>query len=337
MPQWYLPIGVIVATAAAVIASQALISGSYTIISEAIQLNLWPKVRISYPSSRKGQMYINSINWLLFAACVVVVLYFRSSTNMEAAYGLAITITMIMTTFLMVYYLKRFNRKLVFIIGFASVYLIIEGAFLLANLTKFIHGGWFTLLLAGIIGFVMFVWFRARTLKNRFTRFVKIADHYEALKALCKDLTIPKYSTHLVYLTRADYLTDVEAKILYSIFNKNPKRADTYWLLHIHICDDPHTAEYSVENHELNLDSNYPSLKKFHIPADFQFIIIKRVQNYDFDFPPLDQFIMDNYRILAQLGMTDIRSYGLDTSNVILEKVPLMKDDSERPSLVRLH
>ncbi len=372
MPGWFLPLGVFISTAAAVIASQALISGSYTIISEAIQLNLWPKVRITYPTNKKGQMYITSINWLLFLACIGVVLLFQSSSNMEAAYGLAITITMLMTTFLMIIYLKRINRKIYLIIGFAAVYFLIEGAFLLANLTKFMHGGWFTLLLAGIIAFIMFTWYRARHLKNRFTRFVKISDHYNALTALSKDDSIPKYSTHLVYLTRADLKTDIEAKVIYSIFNKSPKRADMYWLLHVHICDDPHTMEYSVEklipgvliriefrigfkvqprvnlyfmqvikdmvtNHELNLDSNYKSLKQFHIPADFRFIIIKRIQNYDFDFPVIDQFIMDNYSLLAKIGLSDVRAYGLDTSNVMIEMVPLMMEDADRPLLNRIH
>lgn len=371
MPGWFLPIGVIISTGAAVIASQALISGSYTIISEAIQLNLWPKLRISYPTNKKGQMYITSINWLLFIACIGVVLLFRSSTNMEAAYGLAITITMLMTTLLMIIYLKKINRKIYLIIGFATIYFLIEGSFLLANLTKFMHGGWFTLLLAGLIAFVMFVWFRARNLKNSFTRFVKLADHYDALTALRNDESIPKFATHLVYLTRADYKTDVEAKVIYSIFNKSPKRADLYWLLHVHICDDPHTMEYSVENmipgvlkrvefrlgfkvqprinlyfmqvikdlvekNELSLDSNYESLKKFHIPADFRFIIIKRIQNYDFDFPVFDQFIMDNYALLAKIGLTDVRAYGLDTSNVIIEMVPLMMEDNQKPVLKRI-
>ncbi|NVO21429.1 MAG: KUP/HAK/KT family potassium transporter [Bacteroidetes bacterium] len=372
MPAWFLPIGVLVATAAAIIASQALISGSYTIISEAIQLNLWPKLRISYPTNKKGQMYITSINWLLFAACVGVILLFQTSSNMEAAYGLAITITMLMTTFLMIYYLRRIRRRGILIIGFAILYLTIEGSFLIANLSKFSHGGWFTLMLAGLIAFVMYVWYRARNLKNRFTRFVKIGDYFEALKALSKDETIPKFATHLVYLTRADYISDVEAKVVYSIFNKNPKRADMYWLLHVHICDDPHTMEYSVEklipgvlmriefrigfkkqprinlffmqvlkdlvdNKELSLESNYPSLKQFHFPADFRFILIKRVQNYDFDFPVFDQFIMDNYSILSNLGVTDVRAYGLDTSNVMIEKVPLMMDDTQKPILHRLH
>ena len=372
MPTWFLAYGILIATAAAVIASQALISGSYTIISEAIQLNLWPKLRISYPTNKKGQLYINSINWLLFAATVIVILIFQTSSNMEAAYGLAITITMLMTTFLMIYYLRRIQRSAIFILGFALTYILIEGSFLLANLTKFVHGGWLTLMLAGIIASVMFIWYRARGIKNHFTRFVRIAEYTEALKALSKDASIPKFSTHLVYLTRADYKTDIEAKIMYSIFNKTPKRADMYWLLHVHICDDPHTLEYAVDkiipgvliriefrigfkkhprinlyfmqvikdlvdNKELNIDSNYPSLKKFHIPADFRFIIIKRIQNYDFDFPAFDQFIMDYYSLLAKIGISDVRAYGLDTSNVMIEQVPLTMEDSERPALVRLH
>lgn len=372
MPGWFLPIGVIIATLAAVIASQALISGSYTIISEAIQLNLWPKIKISYPTTLKGQLYISSINWMLFAACVLVIMLFRNSSNMEAAYGLAITITMLMTTFLMIFYLRISKHHIAFIIAFALIYLMIEGSFLMANLSKFMHGGWFTLLLAGIIAFVMFVWYRARLLKNRFTRFVKIADHSEALKALSKDSSIPKFATNLVYLTRADFPTDVEAKIIYSIFNKSPKRADTYWLIHVHICDEPHLLDYSVDklipgvlmrvefrvgfkvqprinlfftqvlkelvdNKEFNIDSNYPSLQKFHIPADFRFILIKRIQNYDFDFPPFDQFIMDNYTILSRLGLSDVRAYGLDTSSVMTELVPLSREDTERPVLKRLH
>ena len=372
MPAWFLPAGVLISTAAAVIASQALISGSYTIISEAIQLNLWPKLRIIYPTNKKGQMYITSVNWLLFVLCSAVILLFQTSSNMEAAYGLAITITMLMTTFLMMFYLRRIRRKTPFIVVFVTLYLFIEGSFLGANLTKFMHGGWFTLLLAGFIAFVMFVWYRARGLKNQFTRFVKIADHFEALKDLSKDETVPKYSTHLVYLTRADYITDVEAKVIYSIFNKNPKRADTYWLLHVHITDEPRTLEYSVEklipgvlirvefrigfkmqprinlfflqvlkdlvhSRELNLESSYPSLKKYHIPADFRFIIIRRVQNYDYDFRMFDQFIMDNYTMLAQLGVSDVKAYGLDTSNVLIEKVPLMLESSRRPELIRLH
>ncbi|MDO9256216.1 MAG: KUP/HAK/KT family potassium transporter [Bacteroidales bacterium] len=371
MPLWFLPLGVVIATVAAVIASQALISGSYTIISEAIQLNFWPKVRVSYPTTRKGQMYISSINWFLFAACVAVILMFKTSSNMEAAYGLAITITMLSTTLLMVFYLMKIKRKSWMILLFMIVYFTIEGAFLAANLAKFIHGGWFTIMLAGLIAFVMYAWQRGRRIKNQFTRFVKIEDYVQTIKDIHSDTTIQKYATNLVYITHADYASDIETKILYSICNKKPKRADTYWLLHVHITDEPHTMEYSVDklipgvlmrvefrlgfkvqprinlffkhvleelvaSKEINLESGYPSLRKHHIPADFHYIIIRRIQNYDFDFPAFEQFVMDTYRWLTKMSTSDIRAYGLDTSNVIEEKVPFVIETGKRNILKRV-
>lgn len=372
MPLWFLPLGVVIATVAAVIASQALISGSYTIISEAIQLNFWPKVRVSYPTTRKGQMYISSINWFLFAACVAVILMFKTSSNMEAAYGLAITITMLSTTLLMVFYLMKIKRKRWMILLFMLVYFSIEGSFLAANLAKFIHGGWFTIMLAGLIAFVMYAWQRGRRIKNQFTRFVKIDDYVQTIKDIHSDTTIQKYATNLVYITHADYSSDIETKILYSICNKKPKRADTYWLLHVHITDEPHTMEYSVDklipgvlmrvefrlgfkvqprinlffkhvleelvaSKEINLESGYPSLRKHHIPADFHYIIIRRIQNYDFDFPAFEQFVMDTYRWLTKMSTSDIRAYGLDTSNVIEEKVPFVIETGKRNILKRVN
>lgn len=371
MPLWFLPLGVLIATAAAVIASQALISGSYTIISEAIQLNFWPKVRVSYPTTRKGQMYISSTNWLLFAACVVVILMFRTSSNMEAAYGLAITITMLMTTCLMAFYLIRIKRSRWMIGIFVLVYLAIEGTFLAANLAKFVHGGWFTILLAGFIAFVMYVWQRGRRIKNQFTRFVKIDEYAQTIKDICHDESIQKFATNLVYITHADNAREIETKILYSICNKKPKRADMYWLLHVHITDEPHTMEYSVDklipgvlirvefrlgfkvqprinlffkhvleelvaDNEIALESGYPSLQKHHIPADFFYIIIRRIQNYDFDFPAFQQFVMDMYRWLTKMSTSDIRAYGLDTSNVMEEKVPFVIETGKRNILKRV-
>jgi len=372
MPHSFLPLGVLIATAAAIIASQALISGSYTIISEAIQLNFWPKVRVSYPTTRKGQMYISSINWLLFVACVIVILMFQTSSNMEAAYGLAITITMLMTTSLMIFYLHKIKRKTWLILLFVVVYFTIEGTFLAANLAKFIHGGWFTILLAGVISFVMYTWFRGRNIKNQFTRFVKIADYVQTIKDINKDESIQKFATNLVYITHADYVSDIETKILYSICNKNPKRADTYWFLHVHIMDEPHTMEYSVEKlipgvlmrvefrlgfkvqprinlffkhvleelvakHEIDLKSGYPSLRMHGIPADFHYVIIRRIQNYDFDFPALQQFFMDMYRWLTKMSTSDIRAYGLDTSNVTEEKVPFVLETGKKKILNRVY
>lgn len=372
MPPWFLPFGVLISTAAAIIASQALISGSYTIVSEAISLNFWPKLKINYPTTIKGQMYISSVNWMLFVACVIVVMMFQNSSNMEAAYGLAISLTMLMTTLLMTYYLKKIHLPRYLLFLFVGTYLIIELSFMAANLMKFIHGGWFTLLLAGVIAYVMFIWYSSRRIKNRFTRFVRLADYYEQLEDLSSDESIAKYSTNLVYLTRADKVSDVEAKIIYSIFNKNPKRADTYWLLHVHICDDPHTMEYSVDHlipgalirvefrlgfkvqprinlyfaevlremvkhNEIDIVSNYPSLRKHDIAADFKFILIHRVQNYDFDFPGNEQFIMDNYSFISKFTLSDVKAYGLDSSNVMTEEVPLVLQTNFKPGLKRIH
>jgi KUP system potassium uptake protein len=371
MPSWFLPFGVLLATMAAVIASQALISASYTIISEAIQLNLWPKVRISYPTTRKGQMYISSVNWLLFLAVIVVVLTFRNAANMEAAYVLSITVTMLMTTVLMAFFMQRINRKTYTILIFVVGSLLIEGTFLAANLGNFFKGGWFTLILGGLIAFIMYAWHRGRAVKNQFMRYVTIADHAQALKDLSKDESVPLFATNLVYLTLATHPRFIETKILFSIFNKSPKRASTYWLLRVQTTDEPHTLEYSVDKiipgvlirvefrlgfkveprinlyfkqvleelvnqKEINLESEFPALYKHHIPADFYYIIIRRIQNYDFDFPPFKQFILNVFLWLAKISTSDIRTYGLDTSNVMEEKVPYVMHTNKKAGLKRI-
>jgi KUP system potassium uptake protein len=255
---------------------------------------------------------------------------------------------------------------------FTVTYLVIEGTFLIANMLKFIHGGWFTLLLAGLVFYVMFIWYRARQIKNRFTRFVTVADYYDQLVDLSKDQTVGKYATNLVYLTRADKLTDVEAKVIYSIFSKNPKRADTYWFMHIDITDEPYTTEYSVDhlipgvliriefrlgfkvqprinllfnevlrelsfNHEIDLLSNYPSLRKYDIGADFSFIIIHRIRNFDFRFTGKERFVLDNYTVLDKLSLSNVNAYGLDASNVMVEEVPLVIVAHEDHLLKRIY
>jgi len=361
MPSWFLVTGIIISTAAAIIASQALISGSYTLISEAISLNFWPKVKIKYPTNIKGQMFISSINWILYFACMFVVLFFQKSSNMEAAYGLSITITMLMTTCLLSIYF--FYKKIpnYVIVVFLLVYLSIEGAFLVANLNKFSHGGWFTILLGSILFMIMYVWYHGRKIKNSFIEFIKIEKYFPVIHALSKDHTIPKYATNIVFLTKANKASDIESKIIYSILNKQPKRADVYWLLHVDILDEPHVLEYKIthimpgtlvkvdfkigfkvqprvnlffrqvleemyRNKEIDLLSHYESLREFNVMSDFRFIVIDRIQNYDFDFPPKEQFIMDLYSIFKRFGISEVRSLGLDTSNVSVETVPLYID-----------
>jgi KUP system potassium uptake protein len=371
MPSWFLIIGIIVSTFAAIIASQALISGSYTLISEAIQLNFWPKVKIHYPTTIQGQRYIPSINWILWVSCLFVIIFFQESSNMGAAYGLSITITMLMTTILVSFYLyfKRIHLSIIFF--FLLVYLTIEGSFLIANLHKFASGGWFTIMMASILFVVMFVWFRGRRIKNRFYAYEKIDKYIDVIKDISKDTDIPKFSSNLVYITQSYSPKEIESKILYSLINKQPKRADIYWFLHVYNVDDPHRMDYKVnaivtdiiyrvdfyigfkveprinlffkqviedmvKNKEIDVTSRFKSLKKYGITSDFRFVVIDRIQNYDFDFSAYDQFIMDIYSFMKKLGITDVKAYGLDTSNVTVETVPLISKKEVEMELKRM-
>lgn len=368
MPSGFLMPGIIIATVAAIIASQAMITSSFTLISEAISLNFWPKVKINYPTNIKGQMYISSINWILYVCCICIVLFFQKSSNMEAAYGLTINITMLMTTILLGIYLYYKHVPKYMLALFLLLYLFIEGSFLTANLNKFLHGGYFTFMLGSVLFIIMYVWFHGRKIKNSFIEFLRIEQYFDILKALSADKSIPKYATNLVFLTKANKETDIESKIIYSILNKQPKRADTYWMLHIDILDEPHVLEYKVthlihgilikvdfkigfkvqprvnlffrqvleemsRNNEIDLLSHYDSLREFNVLSDFRFVVIDRIQNYDFDFPPREQFIMDLYAILKRFGISEVRALGLDTSNVTVETVPLYID-KETPVLL---
>lgn len=371
MPEWFIIPGVILSTMAAIIASQALISGSYTIISEAITLNFWPKVQVKYPTRIKGQLYIPSVNWMLLVACSVIVLLFQSSSNMEAAYGLSITITMIMTSLLMFVYLGIRRIHWVVRWGFLAFYMAIENTFLFANLHKFPHGGWLTILLAGVIFFIMFVWNKGRLTKKRFTEFLPICNYGEVLKDLRDDKEIPKLASNLVYITRAEDPDDVESKIIYSILNKRPKRADRYWFIRINIMDEPYTKKYRVKtiipdviyrvdfylgfkvnarvnrffnyvvaemvrNGEISITSTYASLHKHGIPGDFKFIIIDRIPTVDIELTSFERFIMNAYEVIKRFSITSVKSYGLDTSNVTVEQVPLGIFKSSESDLVRV-
>lgn len=359
MPQWFLVPGIIIATAAAIIASQALISGSFTLISEALRLNVWPKVRVKYPTEAKGQLYVPSANWMLWAGCIGVVLYFEESAKMEAAYGLAITIAMLMTTILLANYLRKTKTPRIFAALLLVVYLPIELSFLLANLRKFSHGGWVTLVISFIFIIIMWVWFKGRKIKNRLTEFVKLRDYIPILQQLSNDTSIPKYATHLVYLTSADSLMEVESKVVYSILQKQPKRADIYWFVHIHVDDQPYTMEYKVDhiashdiikidfklgfrveqkinfyfrkvveelmkNHEVDVTSRYASLSKLNITGDFRFVVLKRHLSYENELSVYEGLIMDAYSVLDGLSISEEKAFGLDTSSVTVEKVPMI-------------
>jgi KUP system potassium uptake protein len=372
MPVWFLPTGIFIATIAAIIASQALITGSYTLVAEAMRLNIWPKLKIVYPTNVKGQMYIPSVNWLLYFGCIGVVLYFRESSAMEGAYGVSIIMTMLMTTLLLVHYfvLRRFNPNL--IRGYMILYLFIELSFLVANFSKFIHGGWVTIVIASFLIFIMWVWHEATGLKKSFTDFSRINKYLPQLKDLSEDLTVPKYATHLVYLSTAETENFIEKKITYSIFKKFPKRADTYWFLHVETTDEPYGMEYKVvtlipqkvfriefrlgfrmeqrllplfkkavddmvANGEVDVMSRHPSIQKYGIKGDVRYVIIDRYLSYENSLPAYQKFILETYYIIKNFSYHEDRMFGLDSSFVEVESVPLMLSKRKTPDIKRVN
>ncbi|MBC7912594.1 MAG: KUP/HAK/KT family potassium transporter [Pyrinomonadaceae bacterium] len=371
MPDWFLIYGIAIATIAAIIASQALISGSYTLIAEAVRLNLWPKVKINYPTITKGQLYVPSVNWLLWAGCLVVVFIFRESIKMEAAYGLSITVAMLMTTILVAVYLKRRKFPTYLIAIFLVVYGIIELTFLSVNLTKIVHGGWFTILLGSILFAVMYAWSAARKIKNRYLKFVEIEDYYPILNDLSEDSSVPKFASQLVYLTSANFSSEIESKIIYSILQKQPKRADVYWVVHVDVTDEPHTLEYKVsflvpgkliridfklgfrveqkinilfrmvveelvKKGEVDITSRYESLNKRQIVGDFRFVVLEKVLSKANRLTFQERLIMDSYFLLKHFSLSEERGFGLDLSFVTVEKVPLVVSYNESVALKRI-
>ncbi|HTF05287.1 MAG TPA: KUP/HAK/KT family potassium transporter, partial [Bacteroidia bacterium] len=359
MPQWFLIPGIVVATAATIIASQALISGSFTMISEAVSLNFWPRVTIKYPTDVRGQLYVPSINWLMCMGCIGVVLYFRESSNMEAIYGFNITLAMLMTTLLMMYYLRYVKKyTVVLVAAILTVFLTVEISFFVANIIKLKEAWMFLFIVSGII-LTMYVWYRARKILNKLVEFVPIIEHLPALVDLSKDQTIAKYATHLIYLTSADNPRQIERRTIYSIFSRNPKRADIYWLIHIDRTNEPYTMEYTVDemvndkiiridfrlgfrveprvnllfrkvveemvaNKELDITSRYESLSKYNLAADFRFVILERFLSVENEFSVKDSFILNSYFMLRNLAQSDSKAFGLDTSDISIEKIPLV-------------
>ncbi|NBV30211.1 MAG: potassium transporter Kup [Chitinophagaceae bacterium] len=332
MPQWFIIPGVIIATSAAVIASQALISGAYTLVSEAMRLNLWP---------------------------MGVVLYFRKSSNMEAAYGLAIIVTMLSTTILLANYLVIHRVKSSLIYLFLAGYLTVEIVYLIALLGKFMHGGYITLLIGFFIFVIMYVWYRARKIKNRYVEFVRLDHYINKIQELSIDTTVPKYATHLVYLTSANNPKEIEHKIIYSILNRKPKRADIYWFVHIDTVDNPYTCEYKVThiipndiiridirlgfrmeprvnlmfrkvveelvaNQEVEISSRYESLSQSKVVGDFQFMVMEKYLSQDNELPFIERLVMKFYFWLKDHSLSEEKGFGLDQANVTVEKFPLI-------------
>lgn len=358
MPQQFLIIGIIIATMATIIASQALISGTFSLVNEAVKLKLWPATRVRYPNESLGQMYIPAINWILMAGSIVVVVIFRESSAMEGAYGLAITVNMLMTTSLLVYYFTMAKKSKFRSALLAIVFFSLEGMFLTSNLDKFKHGGWFTFVIAFLFFVMMFILLKARNLRQRHTEFVDLR-HYEAmLKELQEDQTIPKEATNLVYLSVADSRRYIDSNIIYSIFKKRPKRADVYWFVHVDTVDSPFTSKYVVDTiipkrcffiriklgfkmphrvntlfnriihemadaGEIDLTSPYPALHKYSMMADFKFVLLHSWASADSEISSFERLVITGYRAIKTISLSTEEMYGLEAANIEVEKVPI--------------
>lgn len=350
---------VALATLATIIASQALISGSFTLISEAVSMNFWPRITIKYPSNIRGQIYIPSINWILCFGCIAVTLYFRTVEHMTAAYGFSITIAMLMTTILMYYFMRYVKHWPVWLVTIIlCVFLTVEFSFFVVNAVKILKRLFFLVFEFGLI-FTMYIWYKARKINNRFLNFVDLKAQIPLLKALSADQSVAKYAGQLIYLTKANNSRQIEEKIIYSIMSRSPKRADTYWFIHIDTTDEPYTMEYSVDQvekgkiirvdfrlgfriqprvnvlfrkviedmlhrKELDITSKYESLNKFKVVSDFRFVILEKFLSYNNVFSIAESFILNSYFSIKKLAQSDAKTFGLDTSEIYVEKIPLV-------------
>lgn len=348
-----------------------MISGSFTLISEAVRLNIWPKVAIRYPSDHKGQLYVPSINLILYIGCMLIVAVFQHSSRMEAAYGLAINLTFITTTILMCVFLLRVHISKIWIVIFGVFYFTIEVVFLAGNLIKLTHGGWLTLLLASTLFTVMFAWYGARKIKNSFVGFVDIRPYFPIIAELSEDQSVPVFASHLVYLTSANNKNEIESKIMYSILNKKPKRADVYWLVHVDVMDNPHTREYAVEQlipqkliridfklgfreeqrisllfrkvvedmvekGEIDITSNYNTLRKHGFSGDFNFVVLEKIIAKTHTLKWHEKIILEIYKTLKRFSLSEEKGFGLDSSFVTLERVPLNIPTTKDVAIKRL-
>jgi KUP system potassium uptake protein len=370
VPHWFLLPSILIATLATIIASQALISGSFTLINEAINLNFWPRVSVRQPSETKGQIYIPSVNALLWFGCTLMILYFKESGHMEAAYGFSITVTMLMTTLLMTYFLRyRLHWNKIYVFLFAFIFGLIEFSFFIANAAK-IKERWMFLFFELFIFMIMYVWYYARKINNRYTKYEELGRHSDQLQQLTVDDSIPKFATHLIYLTKADRRHEIEEKIIKSIFSKKPKRADVYWFLHLNRSNEPYTLTYDVtelvddkvikvninvgfriqpktelyfkrivkelvENKELNLHIRPDGSTKYNPEPDFKFVVIEKFLSVENEFSLREGLLLNSYFKLKQLSLSDEKAFGLDKCDVVVEDIPLLYHPINHIELIR--
>jgi KUP system potassium uptake protein len=370
VPRWFLIPSIIISTFATIIASQALISGTFTLFNEAIRLNIWPKLRIKFPTDLQGQVYVPSINWMMMIGCIGMVLYFRESSNMEAAFGLSVTLTMLMTTVLLSFYL--YSKKLPHIFTFAVliIYTWIELTFLTANLKKFTHGGWLTLLIGSLLVLIMYIWYVGRSIKAKYKKYMRMEKLKPILKQLSNDQSVPKYATHLVYLTIANTPDIIEERIIDSIVGPKPKRADIYWFVHVDVDDEPYTTSYTttiiepeeivyikfklgfrviprinlflkkimadmVRNKEITINTRYCLHPNEIAIGDISFVVMKSFLSFENQLPFWRNVLMKLYFILDKISLPDPQAFGLDYNNVVTENVPLVLENANLVNLVK--
>jgi KUP system potassium uptake protein len=359
VPHWFLIPSILIATFATIIASQALITGTFTLFNEAVRLNVWPKLRIEFPTEMRGQVYVPVVNWAMMIGCVAMVLYFKESSNMEAAFGLSVTLTMLTTTILLSFYLYTRRVALPVVLALGAFFLWVEVTFLVANLSKFSHGGWITVLIGLVLISTMYIWYAGKKLKNRYKKFTELSKYKPPLVELSNDNTIPLYATHLVYLTMSGRPDRVEDRVIESILYQQPKRAELYWFVHVEVTDEPYTSKYHIEvvapedivyvhfrlgfrvvprinllfkkvvsemaaNKEVTIVTKYTDAGRDYVSGDFRFVLMKSFLSVENDLSFRDNLIMQLHFLLDKMSLPDDKAYGLDYSNVVVEHVPLM-------------
>ena len=372
LPESMRPFAILLGAAAAIIASQALITGSFTLVSEAINLDLLPHLEIRYPSDTKGQLYISAVNNLLWIGCSLVVLYFRSGSRIESAYGLAITMTMLMTTLLIFTYLKHVKSKSILSWIVLIVFGVIEGIFFISSLGKLLVGGYVTVIITMILLFLMIIWYRGSHLENKYNTKLNIEDFIDNLQNLHDDEEIPILANNLVFLDGDKGFQNIDRDIMYSIFDKDPKRADAYWFVNVSILNKPWDMNYKVETYgtnfifrvKLNLgfklsprinvylrqivrdlqeSGELPKQnKKYSIYGEstvgsFKFCLIHKTVSAKSELSVSDERLLLLKHAIRRVAGSRVAWYGLDTSTVISETVPLIPQyESKQERITRI-
>lgn len=358
LPAGMRPVAIILSALAAIIASQALISGSYTLVHEAASLDLMPHLNVRYPSDTKGQIYVPIINKILWFLCIAVILYFRSGSRMENAYGLAITISMLMMTIMFTVYIGIVHRRVFGAILFAITFFALEGVFFISSLGKFAVGGYVAVILSLAILFVMLSWYRGTQLERMQSVKLPMRDYLDTIKGLQEDEDIPLCSNNLVYIAKGADFEEIDRDILYSILDKEPKKADAYWFISVNTTNSPFQREYEVETfgtdyifrvnlnlgfkvkqavnvylrqivHDLLATGELPKQNKKHSiygPSEvgsFKFCMLRKRMPLEGDISASDNLFIHTKYFIRRIAGSPARWFGLETSNLIVEYVPL--------------